>query len=93
MSYSLFVNGRSVEQIAQYRQMLTSTIIEHLSYYVVNGDLDIEMLIDSEKIKYITDTIKRIKSSGLKPVKDALGSDYSYSEIKLVKAWLKRINL
>jgi len=92
VSYSLFVNGRSVEQIAQYRQMLTSTIIEHLSYYVANGDLDIEMLIDSEKIKYITDTIKRIKSRGIKPVKDALGSDYSYSDIKLVKAWLKRIN-
>jgi len=88
-SFELFLLGNSVQQIAELRQLSTSTIENHLAFYVQLGRLDIDQLIDSSKIQTIQETIEKVGGSALTPIKELLGETYSFGEIKLVMAHLE----
>lgn len=88
-SFELYKSGMSIEQIAAERNLKTSTIVEHLSTFVASGELDISELIDQSKIDLIVAAFKKHGTALLQPVKDELGDDVTYGELKLVKAYLK----
>ncbi len=84
LSFTMFKEGKSIEEIAQIRTLTPSTIEGHLSDYVKRGLLDIELVMDKNKIKIIKKFMldnPELKGSALK---EALGEAYSYSEIKMV---------
>jgi hypothetical protein len=84
LSYTMFKEGNSIEEIAMIRTLTISTIEGHLAEYVKNNLLDIKLLMQEKKINVIREFIlenPNLKGSALK---DALGEDYSYGEIRLV---------
>lgn len=86
LSYNLFKEGHSIEEIASIRQLHYSTIESHLTYYVETGDLQVEQFVSPEKIQVIQGAIEKISGTKLTPVKELLGEDYSYGEIRMVMA-------
>ena len=84
ISYGMFKSGKSIVDVAKERQMTFSTIETHLAHFVGTGELDIERLIDPDKLAVISAWFIKNNTSNLTPAKAELGEDYSYSELRLV---------
>jgi len=84
-----YQQGLTVTQIAEKRGLTESTIISHLCELIeLNQPVKIDDFVSSEKQKKIEDAFHKIGDKFLKPIRDYLGNNYSYDEIKLVKAHL-----
>jgi uncharacterized protein YpbB/predicted ATPase len=86
ISYEAFLQGKSIQQIAKQRGLVTTTIEGHLAHYVARGELAVTRILSAEKIANIQQAIN--ESGGEIPgqIKERLGDDFSYGEIKLVLA-------
>ena len=84
LSFTMFKEGNSIEEIATARSLSSSTIEGHLAEYVKNNLLDIKLLMQEKKINIIREFILENPTLKNKELKDALGEDYSYGEIRMV---------
>ncbi len=89
-SFTLFKSGKTVTEIAAERGLAMATIEGHLSYYIYNGAIDVHTLVKEEKIPLIKDAIESYGTEKLSPLKEVLGEDTSYGEIKAVIAWMRK---
>ncbi|HEX9134945.1 MAG TPA: helix-turn-helix domain-containing protein, partial [Ktedonobacteraceae bacterium] len=88
---ALYRQGLSIEEIASERNLKPSTISSHLSELAEAGEaIDIDRLVQPEHYPVIVDALHQIGDDLLRPVKDFLGDEYSYEEIRLVRASLRR---
>lgn len=92
ISFNLYQDGKSVDEIAIERGLVTSTIEGHLCKYIVTGEIKAERLMDAEKLKNILSLITP-ETSGTGEIKAQLGDEYSYGEIRIAMEEWKRINL
>jgi ATP-dependent DNA helicase RecQ len=87
VSLEMFREGFSVEEIARLRGMTKSTIEIHLVRYIQTGEITVEDFVPENKIEPIKDAIERFRDLGaLSPIKEFLGENYSYGEIRAVLA-------
>jgi ATP-dependent DNA helicase RecQ len=87
-SFRLYKEGKRVIQIAQERNLTQQTIEGHLTYYISRGEIKIDELVSREKILLIEPIAKTFSGGSLTPIKEKLGSEISFGEIKLVIAWI-----
>jgi hypothetical protein len=88
-SFELFKSGKSILEIASERGMAVSTIEGHLSQFVGTGEVELDQVVDPKKSRAILDYIEKHKTRGMNEIRAALGSDYSYSEIRFVFKYLE----
>ena len=91
ISFDMFNNGLTIDRIAQERGLVQSTIETHLTFFVEKGKLDINKLLSPEKQKAIEKELAADHHNSLSEVKNALGDDYSYGEIKMMLAYQKHL--
>ena len=90
----LHQQGLSVAEIAQERGMATSTINSHLSELMeMNQPVALNKLVAADKQKAIVTAIEKVGDAVLKPIKEYLGENYSYEEIRLVRGWWRSQNV
>ena len=89
-TYDLYKSGISITEIASLRNLSPTTIEGHLSFFIEQGELDVETVVKKEKIPAIQDAVEKYGDDKLSPLKEILGDDYSYGEIKAVISWMKR---
>ncbi len=89
-SLELYRQDKSVANIAAERQLSITTIENHLSHYINNGELDINEFVNADKQDRIAETYVRLGGSSLKALKDQLPEGISYGEIKWMVAFLTR---
>jgi ATP-dependent DNA helicase RecQ len=89
-SFTLFRSGQNVAEIAAGRGLSVSTIENHLSYYIYKGAIEISELVSDDKQSKIKDTVESYGAEKLSPLKEVLGEDYSYGEIRAVIAWMRK---
>jgi ATP-dependent DNA helicase RecQ len=87
-SFSLYKNGMSIADIATQRGYASSTIEGHLASFIKTGEIDVSELVSPVKIPAIKDAIESYGADALSPLKQVLGDDYSYGEIRAVMAWM-----
>ena len=88
---ALFRDGMGIEEIAAQRGLTVSTIETHLARFVAAGDIDIHQLVSPEKLEKITEAIQLSgQRIAIKPIKDILGEDFSYGEIRIVLEYQKK---
>ena len=87
-SFRMFREGRTIAEIAKERNLAASTIETHLTRFVRWGDIKIEDLVSREKLVLIEAALTDFKGSSITPVKQQLGDDISFGEIRLVMASL-----
>ncbi|MEA2039607.1 MAG: helix-turn-helix domain-containing protein [Thermodesulfobacteriota bacterium] len=90
-SLDMFNNGLTVARIAKERGLVQSTIERHLTFFVEKGKLDIDKLLSPEKQHSIEKELAADSNNSLSEVKNALGDDYSYGEIKMMLAYQKHL--
>lgn len=89
-TFNLYRSGKSIPEIATERNLAVTTIEGHLSYFVQTGDIDVLNFVKEEKIPAIKDAIESYGYERLSPLKEVLGDDYSYGEIRAVIGWMNR---
>lgn len=90
-SLTLFKEGKSVEEIANERNLAQATILSHLATAYSQGeDIDIDQFISSKKLESISQAFKKYGTDFLTPVKNSLGLTYTWEDLKLVRAKLIR---
>src|SRR5690606_14244239 len=82
ISLDLFLEGVSVEDIAQKRGMVVGTIYGHLIHFVGN-EVEAEDLIERTKLEVLLDVLRKNEGNSASEIKMILGDDYSYPDIKL----------
>ena len=78
--------GNSIEKIASTRGMASTTIEGHLAHYVAKGEIKPTDFISAEKMENIITVSKKLNTLFFNPIKQALGDEYTYSEIKFAVA-------
>jgi ATP-dependent DNA helicase RecQ len=91
LTLDLYRQGVSIDEIAKERDLKASTIISHLADMIEVGEtVVVDHLIQPGHYEFIVDVLQKVGDEVLKPVKDILGDAYSYEEIRLVRALLRR---
>lgn len=84
ITLNLWNSGLDVNEIAERRKMAFSTISGHIAYWVKQGIIPVEQLVSDEKIKKIKDYYFENPTEKLSPIKEALGDEVSFNEIRFV---------
>lgn len=82
MTVEMFNTGKSIGEIAAIRELLPSTIESHLLRAVELELLPIEKLVDMAKINSIRSIVDAHKELRLRELKELLGDNISYTEIR-----------
>lgn len=86
-SLEMFQSGLSVAEIAKQREMTRSTIETHLIRFIPSGEIQLEDIVQRNKIEPIKQAIIEFSDIGaLSPIKESLGENFSYGEIRAVLA-------
>lgn len=88
ISFELYNAGKTLDEIAKERGLSVGTIEGHLAYYVSTQQLDVKKLVKANKIRNITDAVESQKTKSMATIREFLGKDYSFGEIKMVLASL-----
>ena len=92
-SLQLFQSGKSVGDIASERGFALSTIEGHLAHFVFSGELDVNQIVNKEKMLIIAKSIEENNNTVLSSIiKQQLGDGYSYGEISAVIHYKRRMN-
>jgi uncharacterized protein YpbB len=87
----MFNKGLTIAEIAEERGLVKSTIETHMSFFVEKGKLNIDKLLSPEKQKAIKKELVKDQNYSLNKVKNTLGGDYKYGEIRMMIALQKYI--
>ena len=86
-------DGMSLADIARERSLHVRTIEDHVAKLILDSRIsNLGKYVTAEKYNQIVNILSELPDTNfLKPIKEALPSSYSYSEIKWAKAW-KSVN-
>jgi hypothetical protein len=84
-----YKQGKSLEEIAEERSLNIRTIEGHISDCVEQGIIKINELVVQERIDEIKNATTELDTMFLTPIKEYLGDDFSYPEIRFVISWIK----
>jgi hypothetical protein len=89
ISFNLFKEGKSVAEIAEERKLSVVTVEVHLAYYVSTGEIPVTRFISQELTELISRHFEGSDDLFLGPVKEALGEDVSWSDIRFVASHIR----
>ena len=85
VSYRLYREGRTPEQIAEERSLTVSTIYTHLTRYIARGAIALERFIPEERQQQIREAIaKTEQKNSSTAIKMACPPDITYWEIRMM---------
>ncbi len=90
-TFELYNQGLSIEEIALKRDLKPSTVVTHISYLIEKGIIkEIDNLVSTRKQKKIIKAARKIGSyDKLAPIKEILGDEISWEDLKFVVAKLR----
>ena len=92
-TYNFWRQGRSLEEIATIRNLKVATIEDHFVEIALREkDFSIEMFMEKEKIDKVIKVIEALQTRKLRVLKQAIGEDISYFEVRLVLARMEGVN-
>jgi len=83
LTLQLHKQGLSVAEIAKERKLVASTVEAHLAHFVATQEIPAAGLMDKRKLRKIINAIRELKTMQLNPIREHLGRDYSFGEIKI----------
>jgi hypothetical protein len=86
VSLEMFMEGKSIDEIAKLRNIKSETIMEHLLSNMPNDAITFDKFMSTETYEYIKDAYNVLgNDSSLKVIKDHLPRYVSYTQIKVVR--------
>jgi ATP-dependent DNA helicase RecQ len=84
ISLQMFKQGKSIGEIAAIRKYVESTIEGHLASFIQTGEVNIYDLVPEHRVTQILDVVKQVGGNSAVPIKERLGEDFSFGEIRTV---------
>ena len=88
VTLAAFRRGLTIPEIAKERGFTEGTIHTHLAYWVAQGELTVEDIVNPARLEAITDYLAIHEITGFKQVYDHFDQTYTYEEIRLAAATL-----
>jgi hypothetical protein len=88
ISLEYYKEGRSIADIAVRRGLAITTVESHLASFIPTGEIDIKELVPENKITVVAAVIEKSGDATLGSIKQRLGEEYSFGEIRAVMKWL-----
>ncbi len=80
-----------MDEIAEQRNLRTSTITSHLEVLLENNyDVQLDRLVARDRSARILQAFEQTKLDSLSALREILGDDFTYDEIRLVRARWRR---
>ncbi len=90
----LYQQGLDINAIAIARDMVESTITTHICELIeTQQPIDLNRFVTPEQQEVIFAVIEKVGGESLKVIREHLGEDYNYDQIKLVRSWWRRESL
>ncbi len=89
-SLELFKQGNSLSEIALLRSLSLSTVEGHVARFLATGEVAIQELVDATKVALIEKALAGWSGNGLASLKEVVGEEVSYGELRAVLAWQKK---
>ncbi|MEL6987442.1 MAG: DNA helicase RecQ [Bacteroidota bacterium] len=89
ITYNMFKQGKSIDEIANERGVSKRTIEDHLITFIRRGELDVRAIVEADKISIIENAWKELGDVRLRAIRDKLGDEYDWSDLRAVKARLE----
>ncbi|MBP6005274.1 MAG: DNA helicase RecQ [Pyrinomonadaceae bacterium] len=84
---NMFRDGMSAAEIARKRGLTVTTVEGHLAKFIATGEISLDRVVPPKRAETIRRAIDKFADSeALSPIKEYLGEDYSYGEIRAVIA-------
>ena len=92
VTYELYKEGFSIEDISEKRDLKTATIFSHLAKLYTDGkDIDIYQFLSKEEVEQVGKAKQALKSpEALKPYFDYFKEEMDYSKIRLALTILEK---
>jgi len=85
ITFKLFLEGKTVEEISEIRNLKNLTIENHIIENLPNDQYDINKIISKDEYEEIDNELKKYNyETLLKPIKDNISKKISYFKIKMV---------
>ncbi|MFI1773218.1 helix-turn-helix domain-containing protein [Thalassobellus citreus] len=84
ISLELFKSGKSIDAIANERELNENTIFGHLASFISSGEVKITDLISKEHYQELKQVIPKKTFENVSDLKNQLDDKYSYGELRLV---------
>ncbi|RFC54285.1 helix-turn-helix domain-containing protein [Brumimicrobium aurantiacum] len=85
-TYKLFQKGRTIKEIADERVLTEKTIYAHMSRLVKDEKIEVDEVLDQEKLSFLKETIGKEFEGTLSSAKEKVGDDISWEELKIYQA-------
>ena len=85
-SLELFKTGKNIQEIATERNLTTGTVESHLMEYLATNEVPVRLFVTANKLETLREVFVSHPGKKHSELKQILGDDYSYTEIKA--AWL-----
>ena len=89
-TYVLVKEGRSLAEVATERSMSLSTIEGHAARGIAEGILEIDTLMPEEAREDIVGWMREHPDQGLNEARANFGDRYTYGQLRMVQAWLRK---
>lgn len=89
-TYVLVKEGRGLADIATERAMSLSTIEGHAARGIAEGILEIDDLLPAETREAIGSWMREHADQGLNEARANFGDRYTYGQLRMVQAWLRK---
>jgi len=89
ITYELWADKNTTEEIALLRKLTAGTIMGHFTKLIQENKVAINDIMAEDKVETLTVAFKNYKEESLSPMKEKLGENFSWEELRMFKASLK----
>ncbi len=87
ISLQMYLEGKTPAEIALERDLTEETVIGHLLKFLNSGQVNIEDLIENQKLKEILQLIESYGDESLTLLKEKSGDRFSYTELRIARTY------
>lgn len=88
ITYEMWVEKNSIEEIAQLRKLSPSTILGHFTKLIKDKAVAISDLMPQDKIERLTIEFENYNEESVTPMKEKLGDEFTWDELRMFRASL-----
>jgi hypothetical protein len=87
-TYDLWVEKKSIKEIAVIRKFSPETILGHLTKLIITQTISINDVLPDDKILELTEAFMGYKEETVSPLKEKYGDKFTWEELRMFKASL-----
>ncbi|MES2812354.1 MAG: helix-turn-helix domain-containing protein [Bacteroidota bacterium] len=88
-TYELWLEQNTIKEIAAMRKLSAQTIGGHMAKLISSGAIPITAVLPEDKIEELAQAFKGYKEESLTPLKEKVGTKFTWDELKWFKASLE----